>query len=471
MHVILVQPPANAPDAPTLHPRESPVPPWDLVCLYSYLLSRTGHQCQLFDGRVHASWLAALEQQLPFDTQQVVFVVRARPFEWPAALQVLRAVATLAPDALRVLCGPLATALPAACARRPEVDAVIAGDPELPLRALLENRYAPSRLRQVPGLALRGGDTTVVWAPDLAYLPVPAWDRLPWKSYTSFAQGGLRALMRISRGHPGQPADRALGGADEPLRFIPMERLAASFGKCAHLGVVETLIVDPPGIWTADFLATWCQHLLTMRNTHPWSLQMLPHTLSPDEGFALRDAGCRRVELILPSARPDELARYGLRGDAHALRTAVRTLAGTGLEVLLRGWIGGPGEDPREPARWQRLQRHLDFPPIRFQPFPLALDSPLMREMGASAPLPDLASWVEHVDQQAAPVMAWGGAEGHQRARATCTALDLYVRESWAARWSRLRTRWRETRVMDHPEQRSTEPPKTAARSNDASRR
>jgi hypothetical protein len=463
MHVILVQPPATIAESSTMPPREPPVPPWDLVCLHSYLLSRTGHQCQLFDARVHPAWVAALEQQLPYDTRQVVFVVRARPFEWPAALQVLRAITTLAPGSLRVLCGPLPTDLSAACARCPVVDAVIAGDPELPLRALLENRYATSRLRQIPGLALRGDNATAVWAPDLDYLPPPAWDRLPWKSYTTHAQGGLRALMRLSRGHPGQPADRALGGASEPLRFIPMERLAATFGKCAHLGVVETLIVDPPGIWTADRLAAWCGRLLDLRNTHPWSLQMMPHLLSPEEGETLREAGCRRVELLLPTAREAELARYGVRGDARALRTVTRTLAAAGLEVLVRGWLGGPGEERGERDRWEALLRQLDFPPVRFQPFPLALDAPLMRELGTPSPLPDLASWVEHVDEQAAPVMAWGGAPGHQRAVASCAALTVYARESWAARWSRLWTRWRETSVIDQLEQRSSALLKTAA--------
>lgn len=463
MHVILVQPPTAAVETSAVPPREPPVPPWDLVCLHAYLLSRTGHQCQLFDARVHPSWLAALEQQLPFDTQQVVFVVRVRPFEWPAALQVLRAVATLAPGSLRVLCGPLPTALPAVCARRPEADAVIAGDPELPLRALLENRYATSRLRQIPGLALHGEDTTAVWSPELNHLPAPAWDRLPWKSYTSYAQGGLRALMRLSRGHPGQPADRALGGASEPLRFIPMERLAATFGKCAHLGVVETLIVDPPGIWTADRLAAWCGHLLDLRNTHPWSLQMLPHLLSPDECETLRDAGCRRVELLLPSAREAELARYGVRGDARALRSATHTLAASGLEVLVRGWLGGPGEDRHERAGWESLLRQMEFPPVRFQPFPLAIDAPLLREATTPAPVPDLASWVEHVDEKTAPVMAWGGAAGYDQAQAGCAALTLYARESWAARWSRLWTNWRNTSVIDQLEQRSRASLKTAA--------
>lgn len=456
MYVVLIQPPVAGAHETTAAPREPPVPPWDLICLHSYLLNRTRHQSVFFDARLHADWSHALELQLPFDCHDVVFVVRARPFEWPAALQVLKASARRAPQALRVLCGPLATACPEACARHPEVDAVIAGDPELTLRALLENRHAPSRLRSIPGLALRGGTTQPVWTDDLSHLPPPAWERLPWKDYTTFARGGLRALMRLSRGHPGQPADRAVGGETEPLRLYELDRMATSFGKAAHLGVVETLVVDPPGLWTADRLHAWCQALCDVRNSHPWSLQLLPHSLSPAECELLLDAGCRRVEILLPSPRPAELACYGVRDDVRALNAAIRRVANAGLEVLLRAWVGGPGEGRSERADWLRLLGHLDYPPVRFQPFPLALDSPIMREMHLADKGGNLTTWIEQPPSEDVPVMAWEGSAGHQRARALCAELDHVIHESWRSRWRRFMVKWRETHVIEQLESRAS---------------
>ncbi len=456
MYVVLIQPPVALANEVQVAPREPPVPPWDLICLHSYLLNRTRHQSIFFDARVHPAWRDALELQLPYDCQQVVFVVRARAFEWPAALRVLQAVAERAPQAMRVLCGPLATACPEACARRPEVDAVIAGDPELTLRTLLENRHSTSRLRTVPGLALNGGTTTPVWTSDLTHLPAPAWERLPWREYTTFAQGGLRALMRLSRGHPGQPADRAVGGVTEPLRLFELDRMATSFGKAAHLGVVETLVVDPPGLWTSDRLRAWCQALCDMRNTHPWSLQLLPHILSEEECALMLDAGCRRVELIIPSPRPAELSRYGVHAELRTLHTAVRSMALSGLEVLLRGWVGGPGEGRTERADWLRLLGRLDYPPVRFQPFPLAFDAPIMHEPEHAHHVSDLASWVAQVDATEEPVMAWEGSSGQQRAQLLCADLERVVRDGWRSRWRRFRVQWRDTSVIEQLELRAT---------------
>jgi len=455
--VLLIQPPvypAVETDTPL---REPPVPPWDMVCLHAYLLSRTGHQCTFFDARLYADWPRILEQSLPYDTHQLVVVVRARTFEWPAALQVLRTMAELAPPAMRVLFGPLASACPDICLRRPELEAALVGDPELTLRALLENRHAPGRLRQIPGLAMPDRPAEPTWAPDLQHLPAPAWDRLPWKDYTRLAQGGLRALIRLSRGHPGQPGDRAVGGRAEPLRFMNMERLLNSFGRSAHLGVVETLIVDPPGIWNSDRLRLWCLGLQTLRNTHPWSIQLLPHTLSPDDLDHLRDAACRRIELILPSARPEELSRFGVRGDARSLEHAILGIAQSGLEVLLRVWVGGPCEGPREREQWLRLLTQLRFPPVRFQPFPFALDAPMVNEVTPPPGTPDLTMWLAEVDHAQAPVMAWGGPAGRRRALALCQELERAVREGWRARWHRWWTRWRDTSIIDQLEQRATE--------------
>lgn len=456
MHVMLIQPPVHTIQPADLPPGEPPAPPWDLVGLHSYLLSRTGHQSIFFDARLYKNWVEAIDQQLPYDTHQLVVVVRARAFEWPATLQVLRTIRERAPQAMRVLCGPLATACPEICVQHQEVDAALVGDPELTLRALLENRYATGRLRQLPGLALRGRTAQPVWMPDLSPLPPPAWENLPWKSYLAHARGGLRTLMRLSRGHPGQPADRATGGANEPLRIAPLERLTASFGRGAHLGVVETLVVDPPGLWTTDQLRAWCRALQEVHNTHPWSLQLLPRVLSPGEGDDLREAGCRRVELILPSSRPGELARFGVRGDGPALRTAVQSVVDSGLEVLMRVWLGGPSEGPKEREQWLRLLQNLRFPPVRFQPFPFALDAPMVREVTPPPGTPTLNAWLSQVDQAQAPAMAWGGAEGHRRAQALGADLAQTVRESWTARWQRFWTRWRDTSVIEHLEERAS---------------
>ncbi len=457
MFVLLVQPPtSNAGDGGLPWP-EPAAPPWDLVCLHAYLRSRTGHRVELFDARLHDDWAHALENQLPRDSRDTVLVVRARLDEWPAACAVFKVSTQLAPDALRVLAGPAASACPAAAASRAGASAVMAGDPEPILRALLENRHTPGRLRLIPGLALPGQDTKPFWWPDLGQLPVPAWDSLPWNQYTRRAAGGVRALVRISRGHPGEAADRATGGAGEPLRVWNLDRLAASFGKCAHLGVVENVMVDPPGLWTVDRLRAWCEALQSARNTHPWSLRMLPRKLSPAEAFALRQAGCRRVEFILPSARPGELAHYGIRGDAQALSMALRELTACGLEVLLRCWVGGPGAGAahREARSWRWLAWRLQHPPMRFQVFPLALDAPLLQTEKPPPDTPTLAAWLEHDQPADVTIPAWGGKTGLAHAQATAQTLNRGMESGWMAAWQKFWTVWPTLRVIEDLELRS----------------
>lgn len=460
MFVLLIQPANESAPSPRGRPGEPPAPPWDLVCLHSFLQARTGFRPILFDARLYANWPEALENAAPAGGRDVVAVVRSRIFELPAVRRALTELAERLPAAMRVLCGSLPAARPEECARLPGVDAVIAGDSEPALRFLLENRHAPARLQAAPGIAMPGRTTAPLWWPDLNQLPAIAWETLPWRDYVTHAQGGMRALIRVSRGHSHQPADRAWGGGDEPLRLWDFSRLAASFGRCAHLGVVENLLVDPPGIWTPDRLQAWCDALIAARNTHPWSLQLLPRIISADEAYHLREAGCRRMEIVLPSSRLEELERYGLPGDKRHLQVAVRSMAQDGLEVLVRCWVGGPGEGRREARRLRQLAGTLGYPPIRFQPFPLALDAPLIADSPRDAKTPDLESWISDPTPRSA---FWGGAEGRARACALGEKLDYEMKHRWAPRFHRWRIGWRSTSFMDEIEQRATEPLQTPA--------
>lgn len=457
MFVLLIQPTLER-AAPAGGMRsEPPAPPWDLVCLHSFLRARTGCRPILFDARLFADWPQALENLTPSGGRDVIAVVRSRIFELPAARRTLEVLAERLPGAMRVLCGPLPSLRPEACARLPNVDAVIAGDPEPTLRFLIENRHAPARLQNAPGLALPGRTTSPLWWSDLNQLPSTMWEALPWRDYIHYAGGGLRALVRVSRGHSDVPANRAWGDTAEPLRFWDFNRLAQSFGRCAHLGVVENLVVDPPGIWTPDRLQAWCDALINARNTHPWSLQILPRIISASEAYQLREAGCRRLEIVLPSSRPTELARYGLPGERRGLQLAVRSMAQDGLEVLLRCWIGGPGEGRREGRRMRRLIRTLGYPPVRFQPFPFALDAPMVQEITPDPATPNLTTWLTPSGAQPPLEAAWGGAAGHARASAMCERLDYDMRHRWGPRLHRWWLRWRNTSLVDDLEQRTTE--------------
>jgi hypothetical protein len=233
---------------------------------------------------------------------------------------------------------------------------------------------------------------------------------------------------------------------------MPLERLAASLNRHAHLGVVENLFIDPPGVWTPPRLETWCDALLAAQCGHPWAFQCLPRLFSPAEATRLYSTGCRRVELILPTHQPAELAHYGIEPDIRLLRRSLDTLANASIGVLVRCWVGGPGKARRDATAWTRLIRRLGFPPSSLQPFPLALDAPLAADHTKT--LPGVQEWLTSpID--AIPVAAWGGSDGRKKALATCQEARQRLARSTLRKVSRLWRRWRDESIIEAFETRA----------------
>jgi hypothetical protein len=458
MQVLLVHPPDTSPSGAARAALDRMAPPWDLVCLHAFLLARTGHVPHWVDTRLFSRFEADLDETLRRIAGPRLMVVHTRPLHLAEAMAVVETVHRRAPDVPLALCGPFPSAHPQQAISLPHVNYVLAGDPEPILRALLDSLHAPNRLRQIPGLYVRGsGGQGPAWLPDLAALPLPTWEGPPWNAYRTSVGGGVAAELRVSRGHTRSPADRAAGGADEPLRFWPFERLAPLLQKCAHKGATEVMIADPPGVWTPDRVRAWCHALVRAHNTHPWSFSCLPRQFSAAELSDLREAGCRRIEFILPSCDPAVLQRFECLHERRRLAAALRAVAHEGLQLMVRVWTGGPEERTGERDRIVRLLEAVHYPAFQPEPFPFSFDSPLARERAADAADLTLDAWMAWAREpwlQARPVPAWGGAAGDRAAGETCRYVVQRIAGSPRRRWQRWWSRWRSRSLIDEMESR-----------------
>lgn len=460
MHVLLVHPPESvATDAQErVRPRPPPAPSWLLLSLLTFLRARTGHQGHLLDARLYARFEEDYSAALTRTGSPRVVVVQADDLHLGEVMAVVEATRRRAPDAPIILCGPHPSAYPQHALALPHVDFALAGDPEVPLRQLLEFLHVPNRLRLVPGLISRVTTApAAAWLPDLSVLPVPAWDGPAWPAYESTIGTGVRAEMRISRGHSGSAADRASGEASQPLRFWPLDRLAANMEKCAHKGVVEIMVNDPPGLWTPDRLRAWCAALQRARHTHPWSFRSLPRQFSPAELDHLADAHCAAVEFILPSCDPALLERYECRIEPRRLPQLAGDLRRVGVETRLRFWLGGPEEGRGESARVRHWLDRAGATPVVLEPFPLHFDSPLYRQLPPSHPHPTVEGWLAWSRDpwmNTRPPATWGGHAAASALAREMEALQQHGVRSPAQRLRRYRAWWRNRSVVGEMEQR-----------------
>ncbi len=421
MHVILVQPPdAPAPIPESAGPwtqARSLVPPWDLLCLRTYLHRHSRHLCKVVDARL----FGRVEQDLVAAIQSVpaprLLVVHAAPAGIGEATGIVVMAKSYFPDLRAAMIGPFPSQFPGQVAAMPQVDFGLAGDPEPILRQLLDNIDLPPRLAHIAGLVTRA---TVApesaWLPQLNSLVLPEWEDFFWPPYQAATPGHARRVSaRLSRGHTHRPADRAAGRCREPLRLWPDDKLAAAFDSLSHRNIAEILLADPPGLWTDQRLRSWCAALRRRMNIQPWAFRLLPQDIPADLAADLAASVCRRVEFLVPAWTAEDLAGYDCTLDPPRFKRTLETLKACAIQPDLVFWIGGPGARSHDHLAMSRLVRGLGHYHFVMAPFPFEIDSPLYEEISRTAALPHLDDWLRWSRAPwvlERPVPLWHGAAG-----------------------------------------------------------
>ncbi|MBN1269644.1 MAG: cobalamin-dependent protein, partial [Kiritimatiellae bacterium] len=160
MKVLLVQPPdPPAPVKPVALAGADPplfAPPWDLLCLRSYLLLHTRHLAAVIDCRTFADLETELAEAIRAEAEPRLLVVSTTSHALGQSAAVLEIARRDFPGMKTVLCGEFPSQFPEQVAAVTRVDYALAGDPEPILRNLLDYMDVPQRLQRVPGLIREG---------------------------------------------------------------------------------------------------------------------------------------------------------------------------------------------------------------------------------------------------------------------------------------------------------------------------
>ncbi|HEY8241800.1 MAG TPA: hypothetical protein VIH35_10155 [Kiritimatiellia bacterium] len=445
--VLLVQPPdPPMPVVPldsTYGERVRYVPPWNLQCLRAYLLNKTRHSCAFIDCRLFSDLEANFVETIRQVAGPPVLVVNTSCAGLGQAIGVIEIAKTNFPDARIILCGQFPSEFPDKAAQVPHVDFALAGDPEPILRNVLDSLGISNRLSRLPGLIHPGSrDNSASWLPDLLGLTLPDWQGIFWPAYeASPTTTGGRAKVRLSRGQTGAPIDRALGHVHEPFRAWPLARVAACLQRCAHLGIVEVFVADAPGFWTVDRIKAWCTVLRDERNRQAWAFQMPPLDLDAETATLLYSAGCRRVEILMPSSSPGMLERFGCNTDPGVVDRLVRCFQATGIAPKVCFWLGNPEEQPGEAKRVIAMIGRLGFCPFSLRAFPFNFDSPFYAEQPRDVEHPTIDTWLNwarHPWTEEKPLPVWGGALAQMRTTQAIDAIERAVSKSPTRRLRRM---------------------------------
>lgn len=417
--VVLVRPPMLVPKLALTAPT---CPPVGIAYLASSLRDR-GHRVTVLDavGEAPDQFLPCadphflghglsaeeLAARVPPDTE-VIGVSCMFSHEWPITREVLEHLARRCPDALLVVGGEHATALPETVLDgSAPVAVVVRGEGEETLAEVVRWRHRPEVLAGLAGVATRGADGVVVTPArgrirGIDAIPAPAWDLLPIDTYLDRGHGfgvhrGRSMPIVATRGCPYRctfcSSPSMWTTRWEPRS--PAEVLAEIERYLDERGAENIDFYDLTAIVKRSWVIEFCELVIASGRTFSWQLPSGTRSEALDAEVVglLRRAGCRNMSYAPESGSPEVLERIKKKVDLDRMKRSMRHAVRAGINCKANIILGLPGETHREV--WQTLRfcaevAVLGLHDLSITPFSPYPGTELFDELRAAGRIPEL---------------------------------------------------------------------------------
>ncbi|SMF71480.1 Radical SAM superfamily enzyme YgiQ, UPF0313 family [Tistlia consotensis] len=276
---------------------------------------------------------------------------------WVISRRLIQAVRRRFPDAVLIIGGEHATAMPEYCLRdTPELDFVVLGEGEHTTAELLHTLERGGDPETVTGVAfLRDGEYRV--APprarerELVSLPWPAWDMLPVENYLNNVTAGLeygRTMPIIaSRGCPYECtfcSNPVMWG--KLWRARPAEDVVAEIEHNARTyNITNVDFFDLTTIVKRSWIIEFCNMMIERRLGVTWQLITTRSEMIDEEVTRLmKQAGCTYVTYAAESGSTQVLTDIKKKVDREAMLRSIGFSVDSGLGVKMNFVCGFPDD-------------------------------------------------------------------------------------------------------------------------------
>lgn len=302
--------------------------------------------------RAHGLEPAAIVARIAPGTQ-VIGVSNMFLHEWPTTRALLEAIRVAHPRALLIAGGENASAMAhELLAQCPALDAVVRGEGEGPLVALLARVAAGASLADIAGVVRRQGvHRRAPRIEQLDALPRPAWDLFPVARYLAQRRGGgvdrgPSMPLLTSRGCPYRCSfcsSPSMWGT----RYVRRDP-ACVLDEIAWLqrsyGITNVDLHDLTAMLTKAWIVEFCDAIAARGLRFTWQLPSGTRSEAIDEAVARRmvDAGCRNFCYAPESGSVAELARMHKRVVPERLLRSLHGAVAAGMVTHASIIIGMP---------------------------------------------------------------------------------------------------------------------------------
>ena len=352
MRLLLVRPPARntieteVPKA--VEAENTSYPPLALLALATWLRQHGDHEVSILDAQLEDLEPRAITQRIQEWRADVVGITTFTV----QLVDVLRTVqaARAAPTVRHVvLGGPHCNDFPAETRNLPGISAVVRGEGQRPLKALLDAWQAGQEPRGIPGVVAHPDDPPadhVTLSDDLDSYPIPDRTLVDYRRYTGLlGSGGLFTTVVTSRGCPHQCT--FCNTPRLKFRSASPARICDELEACIALDIRDIYFVDDTFNVTNKRVHALCDEILARCLILSWTVRMRVNGVDRPLIEKMKRAGCTRIQFGVEQGTDDGLRRLRKGVTILEVERAFDICRGLGVGTVAYFMIGTPTERGR----------------------------------------------------------------------------------------------------------------------------
>lgn len=342
-----------------------PMPPLGLMYLASYLKKNTDYEAQILDCQVEDMDFEQMKKKIAEINPDIIGIT-VMTFTLLDVIAAAKIAKKINPDIKVITGGPHVNIYPQETMAIPEVDYVVLGEGEMPLKDLLDNIGQPEKLREIKGLVFRDGGNVVNTGQrdlikDLDSIPFPDRTLLPYKKYSSVMSAESPVTtMFTSRGCPFRClfCDRPHLG--KVFRARSANNVVDEMEECQKLGIKEIFIYDDTFTVDRQRVFDICAEIKKRKLSIVWDVRARVDTVNEEVLLAMKDAGCQRIHFGVEagSDRVLKVLRKGITIDQ--VKTAFGLAHKIGITTLAYFMMGSPTETKKDILQTIKLAKKLN---------------------------------------------------------------------------------------------------------------
>ena len=341
------------------------LPPLGLACVGGALRA-AGHEVRVIDAAVEPHWEARLGEVLSGWRPRAVGI-SASTAMLKHALDLAGRTKAADPGITVVLGGVHATLFPGEVLREGMIDLAVHGEGEQTAVELFAAVARSEPLHTIAGIAFRDGNGPRVNGrrppiPDLDDLPLPAYDLLPMRLYsTPYSAAGAVTSMVTSRGCP-YPCTfcDAFVVHGRKYRAQSPERIVTEIRHLVHeFGIREVLFKDSEFALERRRVEGFCDLMIRGGPPVTWTCSTRVNCVDGPLLRKMAAAGCRVIQFGIESADPAVLDALKKGITLENVREAFQSARAAGIETVANLMVGSPGETRDSIEATRRLVREI----------------------------------------------------------------------------------------------------------------